>query len=241
MITRQFRGASDRVHTDGTHGVAILRRFLHRYDLAVHQIGVNEREQHSVELREMSPEHLELHREVGQDEDLRQHTSLGSHVVSDPHEGNEELATDHGQLFDDSQHLPLLFVEVVLRDGAQFQRKQSHAELQLQEEQLQRRVADQVREEDPADRRLRRQRGVEGTADGPVASQQHGRDELGEGAETEVAEQLLAVYRVFQRKLAAKVFCDELQRGPQKDVRDNPFKSVTDSHYHQQCDKWNIF
>lgn len=59
-------------------------------------------------------------------------------------------------------------------------------------------TADQVREEDPADRRLRRQRGVEGTADGPVASQQHGRDELGEGAETEVAEQLLAVYRVLR-------------------------------------------
>ena len=36
MITRQFRGASDRVHTDRAHGVAILRRFLHRYDLAVH-------------------------------------------------------------------------------------------------------------------------------------------------------------------------------------------------------------
>ena len=91
-----------------------------------YQIGLNEREQHSVELREMSPEHLELHRIPDQAvPSSRSRSGRRSppayfswfpevndwtkpyHVVSDPHEGNEELATDHGQLFDDSQHLPL--------------------------------------------------------------------------------------------------------------------------------------
>ena len=91
-----------------------------------YQIGLDEREQHTVELREMSPEHLELHRIPDQAVPSSRSRSgrrsppayfswfpevNGStkwyHVVSDPHEGHEELATDHGELFDDGQHLPL--------------------------------------------------------------------------------------------------------------------------------------
>ena len=73
-------------------------------------------------------------------------------------------------------------------------------------------TANQVHEEDAADRRLRRQRGVEGTVDAPVATQQHSSDELSKRAEAEVAQQLLSVYRVL-REMAQTQLPSEKTRG----------------------------
>ena len=102
-------------------------------DVHPYQIGLNEREQHTVELRDVSPEHLELHHSPRQalpsSSSRSGRRSLPAcllwfpelndwiepyHVVSDPHEGYEELPTDHGELFEDGQHLPLRLTHSVV-------------------------------------------------------------------------------------------------------------------------------